>query len=223
MSSQHSPSQARDGVLYIDRFTYTTPAMAATNETTARPSARLQILESAIILMKQSGLTGAGTNQILAHSGAPKGSLYYHFPGGKQQIAIEALTLYAERVAIAFERALSSKQTSADKIRALLRFVAERFEEAAFVQSCAAGAVTLDLDADASALQPVIETTFASWQAVIARHLPLRSAARRRSLAGLILSTIEGAYIRGRAEQSKRPLVEAGAWLSILVQRLEDA
>ena len=111
--------------------------MVATNETTARPNARLQILESAIILMKQSGLTGAGINQIVAHSGAPKGSLYYHFPGGKQQIAIEALTLYAERVAHAFERALSSKKTPADKIRALLGFVAERFEEAAFIQSCA--------------------------------------------------------------------------------------
>jgi TetR/AcrR family transcriptional regulator, lmrAB and yxaGH operons repressor len=195
--------------------------MAATNDTAATPSTRDQMLEAAIVLMKQSGLTGAGINQILARSGAPKGSLYYYFPAGKHQIAIEALTLYAERVAVAFERALSSKKKPADKIRALFRFVADRFEDAGFEQSCAAGAVTLDLNADVAPLQTVIATIFKSWRAVIARHLPMRNAARRDSLAGLILSTIEGAYVRGRAERSKQPFVDAGEWLVVLLQQVE--
>lgn len=67
---------------------------------------------------------------------------------------IEALTLYAERVAAAFERALSSKKKPDNKIRALLRFVAGGFEDAGFEQSCAAGAVTLDLNAEVAALRP---------------------------------------------------------------------
>ena len=195
--------------------------MTETNDTSATPSARDQILEAAIVLMKQSGLTGAGINQILARSGAPKGSLYHYFPDGKQQIAIEALTLYAERVAAAFERTLSSKKRAADKIRALIRFVADRFEDAEFEQSCAAGAVTLDLDADVAAIQSVIANAFRSWQDVIARHLPIRSAARRESFAGLVLSTIEGAYVRGRAEHSKQPFVDAGEWLAVLLQQIE--
>jgi len=92
------------------------------------------------------------------------------------------------------------------------------FEEGAFEQSCAAGAVTLDLDAEVVALRPVIAAAFASWRSVIANHLPLRSRARRESLAGLVLSTIEGAYIRGRAEHSKKPFLEAGEWLARLAQ-----
>jgi TetR/AcrR family transcriptional repressor of lmrAB and yxaGH operons len=192
--------------------------MPSTTDTAPTPGAKDRILEAAIFLMKQSGLTGAGINQLLARSGAPKGSVYYYFPEGKKQITGEALTLYAQRVAVAFERALSSKRKADDKVRALFRFVADRFEEGAFEQSCAAGAVTLDLDAEVVAIRPIIAAAFASWQTVIANHLPIRSRARRESLAGLVLSTIEGAYIRGRAERSKNAFLEAGEWLAQLAQ-----
>jgi TetR/AcrR family transcriptional repressor of lmrAB and yxaGH operons len=189
-----------------------TPGAASTSQ------AKDRLLEAAIFLMRQSGLSGAGINQLVARSGAPKGSVYYHFPGGKQQITSEALTLYGERVAVAFDRVLASKRKAGDKIRALFRFVADRFEEGAFEQSCAAGAVTLDLDAEVVALRPTIAAVFESWQRVVANHLPIRSRTRRESLAGLVLSTIEGAYIRGRAERSKKPFLEAGEWLAQLAQ-----
>jgi hypothetical protein len=124
-----------------------------------------------------------------------------------------------ERVAQAFERALSSKRKAGDKIRALLRFIADRFEEGEFEKSCAAGAVTLDLDAEVVAIRPVIAAAFTLWQSVIASHLPIRRRMRRESLAGLVLSTIEGAYIRGRAERSNKAFLEAGEWLAQLAQR----
>ncbi len=193
--------------------------MPSTADAAPTPGAKDRILEAAIFLMRRSGLTGAGINQLIARSGAPKGSVYYYFPEGKQQITGEALALYAQRVTLAFEHALSSQTKPGDKIRALFGFVADRFEEGAFEQSCAAGAVTLDLDAEVTAIRPVIAAAFASWRAVIANHLPIRSRKRRESLAGLVLSAIEGAYIRGRAERSKSAFLEAGEWLAQLAQR----
>lgn len=191
------------------------------SKTDAAPalSARDKILESAIVLMKQSGLSGAGINQILAHSGAPKGSMYYHFPGGKLQIAAEALVLYGQRVAEAFETALSSKKKSGDKIRALFSLAAGRIEKGNFEQSCAAGAVALDLQTDVADLQPVVANVMNSWRTVVASHLPQRTRARRESFAGLVISAIEGAYIRSRAERTKSPFVEAGEWLALLIER----
>lgn len=188
------------------------------SRTDAVPAARDRILESAIVLMKQSGLSGAGINQILAHSGAPKGSMYYHFPGGKLQIATEALTLYGQRVAAAFETVLSGKKKPADKIRALFGYVADRLASGNFGQSCAAGAVTLDIQADVADLQPVVAGVMKSWQTILADHLPQRTRARRESFAGLVISTIEGAYIRSRAERSKTPFIEAGEWLAALIE-----
>lgn len=166
--------------------------------------------------MRQSGLSGAGINQILAHSKAPKGSMYYHFPEGKIQIAREALERYGERVALFLESVLSASNKPAGKARALFRSIGERLEQCGYQESCAAGAVALDLDVDVAELGPVVARVLASWRGIIARHFPMESRARGKSFAGLMLSVIEGAYVRGRAERSTEAFEEAGEWMARL-------
>jgi TetR/AcrR family transcriptional repressor of lmrAB and yxaGH operons len=177
------------------------------------------MLESAIFLMRQSGLSGAGINQILAHSKAPKGSMYYYFPRGKLQLTAEALELYGDRVAAGFEQALAAERRPAEKVRALFRLIARRLEQSGFEQSCAAGAVTLDIQDEVEELRPVVAKAMASWQAIVARHLPVGAAGSTQSFAGLVISAIEGGYIRGRAERSSKPLLEAGEWLAKLADK----
>ena len=55
------------------------------------------MIEATIGLMRGSGLSGAGINDIVRASGAPKGSVYHFFPNGKVQIVSEALERYSER------------------------------------------------------------------------------------------------------------------------------
>ena len=81
----------------------------------------------------------------------------------------------------------------------------------------------MDLQADANQIQPVIDRVFASWRAVVARQVPLRSRARARAFAGLVLTTIEGAYVRGRAERSTAAFLEAGELLALLAERESSA
>ena len=171
-------------------------------------------IESAMALMRQSGLSGAGINQVLAHSGAPKGSMYHYFPGGKLQLVGEALEEHGMRVAQALDAALSSRSRPADKVRVLFRSVAERLEQSKFEQSCAAGASALDLNAEVADLAPVIAAIFADWRETIAKHFVTLGKSRRKAFAGLILSALEGAYVRGRAERSAAALLEAGEWLA---------
>jgi len=193
--------------------------MPSKAHTAPSPGAKDQILESAIFLMRQSGLSGAGINQILAHSKAPKGSMYYYFPRGKLQLTAEALKLHGDRVAVAFEQTLASEEHPAEKVRSLFRLIASRLEQGNFEQSCAAGAVALDIQDDVVELRAVVANVMASWQAIVARYLPMGSRARTRSFAGLVISAIEGGYIRGRAERSREPLLEAGEWLAQLAAK----
>jgi hypothetical protein len=51
---------------------------------------------------------------------------------------------------------------------------------------------------------------------LIARHFDLGDPRRTKSFAGLVLTAIEGAYVRCRAERTSRPFREAGAWLAEL-------
>lgn len=172
------------------------------------------MVEAAIRLMRRSGLSGAGINEIVRESGSPKGSVYHFFPGGKRQIATEALAAYAGRVLAFMEAALSRGRSPPEKVRALFRAFARRLEEGDYCRSCPAGTVTLDLGADEEAIRLVIAAMFGEWTQAIAKHFDLGGERRARSFAGLVLTAIEGGYIRGRAERSGAAFLEAGEWLA---------
>src|SRR5437764_8607678 len=55
---------------------------------------REKMIESALVLMGTNGVEATSFSQVIEHSGAPRGSIYHHFPGGKAQLVEEA-TRYA--------------------------------------------------------------------------------------------------------------------------------
>ena len=191
-------------------MTMTTPKGAA---------AKARMLDATIGLMRRGGLARAGVNEIVAASGAPKGSVYHFFPEGKRQIAVEALERYAGRIHASMDEALSHAGGPRAKVRALFALVARRLEEADFGASCAVGAVTLDLDADLEAVRPAAASAFADWRALIERHFDIPDRKRREAFAGLVLTAIQGGYVRGRAERSVEPFREAARWLGDIAER----
>ena len=180
-------------------------------------SSRDRMIEAAIDLMRTSGLSGAGINEIVRGSGAPKGSVYHHFPGGKSQIAAEALAVYSGRVMRFIDHALAGKRHPEAKLKALFAAFARRVAESDYRRSCAVGTVALDLEDDLAGLRIVLAAAFADWVELIARHFDLGDAGRAKSFAGLVLTAIEGAYVRCRVERSSRPFRDAGEWLAELV------
>ncbi|TGW02048.1 TetR/AcrR family transcriptional regulator, partial [Mesorhizobium sp. M2D.F.Ca.ET.145.01.1.1] len=50
---------------------------------------RTRMIEATALLLRRRGYHGTSLNDILTASGAPRGSLYFHFPGGKDQLVIE--------------------------------------------------------------------------------------------------------------------------------------
>lgn len=184
----------------------------------ANRGSRARMIEATINLMRGSGLSGAGINDIVRESGAPKGSVYHFFPNGKLQIVSEALEIYSARVLTFVDQALASKRAPADKIKALFDAFARRVAEGDFQKSCPVGTVGLDLDIEHEELRVILETALSEWRSLIAEHFDFTDPRRAQSFAGLVLTTIEGGYIRCRAERSSRPFKEAGAWLAELVE-----
>jgi AcrR family transcriptional regulator len=172
---------------------------------------RRRMIEAAIDLMRGSGLSGAGINEIVRASAAPKGSVYHFFPNGKQQIVSEALTDYSGRVAGFIDTALSARKAAPDKVKSLFAAFAHRVEEGAYVRSCAFGAVCLDLDR-AEGLRLVIADV-RGMDDLIGRHFDFVDSRRGRSFAS-------GAHrdrrrIHPRARNVGRPFRRpAHGWLS---------
>ena len=186
-------------------------------ETTALPS-RDRMIEATIDLLRGVGLSGAGINDIVRQSAAPKGSVYHFFPGGKLQIAAEALAVYAGRVEAFIDAALAGGRSHPERVCALFEAFARRAEAGAFLRSCPVGTVGLDLAEGGEPLQPQLAAMLASWLRVIEHHIDLGDARRTRSFAGLVLTAVEGAYVRAREERSAQAFREAGQWLALCVR-----
>jgi TetR/AcrR family transcriptional repressor of lmrAB and yxaGH operons len=178
---------------------------------------RQRLLEAALTLMRESGLSGAGINEVVRESGAPKGSVYHFFPGGKEQIVTEALSVHTQRICEFIEAAMSARRTPEAKVKALFKAFAERFEQGRFRYSCPAGTVCLDLEEESEHLRDAVAACLDAYVHAIADQLGFLSRPQAVAFAGVALSAIEGAYVRGRAAQSSEPFREAGAWLAHLV------
>ena len=89
-----------------------------------RTDTRERIIRVAAELFRRQGYDGTGLNQILDESGAPRGSLYFHFPGGKQQLAVEAVVASGAMLGKGMERSLDSADDVAKGIARIIDYIA---------------------------------------------------------------------------------------------------
>jgi TetR/AcrR family transcriptional repressor of lmrAB and yxaGH operons len=183
------------------------------------PESKNRIISAALDLLSQSGLSGVGINQVVAASAAPKGSLYYFFPGGKMELAAVALEEAEEGEGQWFRDIFHQRESIARKVSLLFDDAASILESSAFMKGCPVAAVTLDLNRDTEQLRAVCRTIFATWQDIIAAGLDEVPEAERREVAELILATLEGALLLSRAEGTKDALLRTGRSLGEILGR----
>jgi AcrR family transcriptional regulator len=170
--------------------------------------AREKALETAERLFRTQGYTATGLTQILEESGSPKGSFYFHFPGGKEQLAREVLSAYGAR-AEAGMRALARRfEGEPDRfVRALCNGVGREMEASNWGMGCAAQNLANELAPANTDIADMLAGIFAAWSAVIAGAIepacPSRSAAARKATA--LVAALGGARTLARAARSSAP------------------
>ncbi len=169
------------------------------------PDAKKKMIVSAALLIRERGVERTSFSDVLAHSGAPRGSIYHHFPGGKTELVEEA-TRHAARWT---GRGLTAALSVGDAATAIDLFVGgwrETLESSDFAAGCPVVAVTAEgvaLDDAAAA--------FTHWEDL------LTEALGSRSKATLVVAAVEGAVILARAQRSTAPLERVASELRALV------
>jgi AcrR family transcriptional regulator len=184
-------------------------------------SSRDRLLTATEEMLREAGMSGSGIKEIVARSGAPIGSLYHFFPGGKSQLVGEALRIHSGRVVQLLGRFFDGKQSAATAVRSLFNTAADVFVSSGADKGCAIGAVTLDLTSSDSATATLCRRSFDDWVAAIAPHLPFADDRTRRSFAVTVVATLEGAFVLSRAARSGQPFRDAGRWLSKMLSESE--
>jgi TetR/AcrR family transcriptional repressor of lmrAB and yxaGH operons len=173
----------------------------------AKPSRQAFIGATAELLQRQ-GFNATGLNEIVARSGAPKGSLYFHFPGGKEELAVAAMAQAGENLRQAIEAILTSSEDLAETLGRLVDTLAAGLQRSGYELGCPIATVALEAAASSEAVRTTADAAFGSWLDVLQRRLleaGLNAAdAERRAL--LVLAALEGALILARARRDTGPL-----------------
>jgi len=165
-----------------------------------------KMVSSAIALIAEKGLADTSFADVIAHSGAPRGSIYHHFPQGKRQLAEAAVRETAERV-LAYLRVYEGR----DLLEALDRFIAlwRRVVIASDAKSgCAIAGAALSSGDDERDVMPAVREAFRAWRSALSDQFERCGLSKDRcnAFASLVLAAMEGALILCRAEADVGPL-----------------
>jgi TetR/AcrR family transcriptional repressor of lmrAB and yxaGH operons len=187
---------------------------------------RERMLETTARLLQHRGYYGTSLNDILDASGAPRGSLYFHFPGGKDQLVIEATRATVEVATSELERALDTADTPGQGVRRYAEAAASLMCDSDFTFGCPVAPVILDATGDVSELAELCRQALDDWTVAIRRALGAAGidAARADGLALMAIAAIEGALLIARARRNESALRQVGEELERLIDAaLPDA
>jgi AcrR family transcriptional regulator len=161
---------------------------------------------STALLVRERGARATSIDDVLAHSGAPRGSVYHHFPGGRDQLLLEATTYAGEYVG----RRLRLREDE-DPLAAFDAFIAGYREDllnSEMRSGCPVVAVAIECREEDSGLQAEAGRAFVLWQQRLAENFVAAGieAARAADLAVIAIAAVEGALVMSRAQRDVGPL-----------------
>jgi TetR/AcrR family transcriptional repressor of lmrAB and yxaGH operons len=177
-------------------------------------------LTAAVTLFRRQGYHGTALHDILATAGSPRGSLYFHFPDGKEQIGEAALTLSAEAARVGIARAAEASDSAESFLLRIVRGMASELESSDYREGCPIATTALETAAQSEVLGNASRSAFQKWELEIKRGLfRFGMPAGDADLAAtLVLGQLEGALLLARTYRSLEPLRRAEHALKLLTR-----
>ena len=189
-------------------------------------SARDDMLQAATELFRARGYEGVGVAELLEASGAPRGSLYFHFPGGKEQIGVEVITRVAAAVLEQF-KGLGARDIDLDTyIDTVFRSTAKTVKDRDFHASCPIAVIAGESSTHHSPdLSAAVAQAFKVWEEEIGRFAQTRGMSAKNSgdFASSLVTAMEGAFLLSKVQRSVTPHQNAARATKALAAMLAKA
>jgi TetR/AcrR family transcriptional repressor of lmrAB and yxaGH operons len=180
---------------------------------------RERMIETTAGLVHRQGFHGTSLHEILEKSGAPRGSLYYHFPGGKEQLVLEATRQGVARITQFLKEIFTEAPDAAEAVRTFIEAAAHELHDSGFVFGCPVAPIVLD-SPESSVLAETCREALEEWQRVLVEGLGSAGVERERAkpLATVIVCGLEGGLILARARRDIAPLDAVAEELGSMVR-----
>jgi AcrR family transcriptional regulator len=179
------------------------------------------MLVAAVDVLRERGAAGLTIDEVLARSGAPRGSVYYHFPQGRSQLLTEALRYAGDSITEVIDAA--SHGGGMALVRQFVAFWERALAGSAYTAGCPVMAAAISTTDDQAVLASAAGEIFARWRDALAQTFRNDGfePADAESLAVMCIAALEGAVALCRSGGNAEPLHQVGQQLEFLVKSRE--
>lgn len=175
---------------------------------------RQRMITSAALLLREKGVAGTSVAEVLRHSRGPRGSVGFHFPGGRSELLTDALRWAGDLVTTILREAASQGTRPDEVFAGLCDYYKQQLTTTEFAAGCPVGAAAQEAYGD-PVLGPVIAAIVEDWHHGLADVLTRagHGPGAAADLAMLCISALEGAITMSRVKRSTGPLDVVRAWI----------
>lgn len=169
---------------------------------------RAKILLTMSQLIEKQGYHATGLNEIIEASGAPKGSVYYYFPGGKEQIAAEAIVESGKIISAQLRTSLERESSPAEAVFRFMLALADRIDEFQFGVGSPLTTAAVETSGTSEMINQACREAFAMILAVFSEKFQSagHNEADSAELALYITTVVEGGMVMCRTYNQAEPL-----------------
>lgn len=175
---------------------------------TKNNKAKEVLIETASRLFMMRGYCGVGLNDIIEESGIPKGSLYYYFPEGKEQLAIAAIDNTKTLVQQDIQRVFDAHSDLVDALQAYVYDLSKMFGKGGHIIGSPIGTIVGEKHSTSQPIRQACDSAFQAWQLVYIDKFVSAgySKSQASKLATVFHAMTEGGILLALTTKSGKPL-----------------
>ncbi|MBM2577586.1 TetR/AcrR family transcriptional regulator [Jannaschia sp. Os4] len=173
-----------------------------------------RLIAAAAGLFRAKGYAAVGVSEVLRAAEVPKGSLYHHFPGGKEDLALACADVGGKVVLRMLDRAMGEAATLEAALDGLAAALERAFERHGEWRGCPVTSTLLDGGGPARFGERA-RSIFGDWERAFAGHYARLGAADPEGLARLSVTVLQGAWMQARAHGDAGRMRDVGRVLRL--------
>ncbi|MDF3822102.1 TetR/AcrR family transcriptional regulator [Leptospira sp. 96542] len=171
-------------------------------------STKQKMIETMAFLLEETGYSASGIAELGKETGTPRGSLYFHFPGGKEELARLALLHSGNELNHSFQTILSNAETPTQAIKQIFGAMEARIVGSDYKKGCPIATTAMETSGTVQMISETCNEVYASWlktfdSYLVSKGYTLKNA---KQLSLSLFSLWEGALLLSKLQKSPEPL-----------------
>jgi AcrR family transcriptional regulator len=181
---------------------------------------RTRLLTATNELFRQWGYHGTSLKKITAAAGAPVGSLYHFFPGGKDELTRAVITTTGEAYRQLFEAIADEAGNAADAVENFFDGAAEVLEQTGYIDPCPIGTIAREVASTNADLRTATDSVFGSWIGALSSRFQSEGLTHdiADELATTVVAALEGGFVLARVRHDAELMRIAGRHVRRLIE-----